>query len=79
MSRRVCQHGACDRDPIECQPKESPIVGYKPDWYCRMHAMEHGYCGVCGMCEGFTKGLCNACELDFEEELDDEERFEDDE
>ena len=79
---KICQHEGCTNPG---QPCELPWVIGPPDkepeyeYFCSMHAQEHGYCWMCGYfwrgAESFEfskSGLCENCKSELDAEFDEE-------
>jgi hypothetical protein len=81
-----CQHLGCESTNVtECfYPTESEVT-VNPEYYCTKHAHEHGFCYLCGQFWGGVKtfefaviyggieGVCENCEAEVREDLDDSE------
>lgn len=86
-----CQHPDCESTNVrECfYPTESGVTE-NSEYYCTKHAGEHGFCYLCGqlwggvetfefaVIYGGIEGVCENCEAELREDLDDWQEDEDD-
>ena len=73
----ICEHPLCTNLGMECEVPYDP-VGKDPEYeyYCAIHAFEHGYCYMCGQfwggCESFDFSPSHLCPNCQEEESRDD-------
>jgi hypothetical protein len=72
----TCEHDGCDREGNPCFLLDDPPD--KPSYhFCGDHAHEEGFCRGCGGFFGgiesfeFGYGLCDYCEVECEDEIED--------
>lgn len=63
-----CEHPGCKNPGMECRSPEWDAEQILPEFYCPGHAVEHGFCFVCGEynagLDGFDIlhiGYCDHC------------------
>lgn len=73
----ICKHPGCDATGFECCVLTGTDDDPPVEYYCTDHAMQHGFCTVCGVFsagmetfEFIHPGVCDTCDDELRAEND---------